>query len=66
LQKLKRNSDAEKILHPILKSIKEGNFSGKCANGMSKDWKTWKGECWGYEGFLVDGYMVLLACLEEK
>lgn len=66
LQKLKRNSDADKIFHPILKSIKDGNFSGKCANGMSKDWKTWKGECWGYEGFLVDGYMVLLACLGEK
>lgn len=65
LQKLKRNSDAEKIFHPILKSIREGNFNGKCANGMSKDWKTWKGECWGYEGFLCDGYMVLLACLEK-
>ena len=63
LQKLKRNSDVNKILHPILKSIKEGNFNGKCVNGMSKDWKTWKGECWGYEGFLCDGYMVLLACL---
>jgi hypothetical protein len=32
---------------------------------MSKDWKTWNGECWGYEGFLCDGYMVLLACLGE-
>ncbi|MGV8092520.1 MAG: hypothetical protein AB2L24_11730 [Mangrovibacterium sp.] len=66
LKKLKRTSDAELILTPILKSIKEGNFNGKCANGMSKDWKTWKGECWGYEGFLSDGYMVLLACLGEK
>jgi hypothetical protein len=65
LQKLKRNSDVNKILHPILKSVKEGNFNGKCENGMSKDWKTWKGECWGYEGFLCDGYMVLLACLEK-
>jgi hypothetical protein len=65
LQKLKRNQDAQKILFPILKSINEGNFSGKCANGMSKDWKTWNGECWGYEGFLCDGYMVLLACLGE-
>ena len=64
LRKLKRNSDADKILHPILKSISEGNFSGKCANGMSKDWKTWEGECWGYEGFLVDNYLVLLAVIE--
>jgi hypothetical protein len=66
LQKLNRDTEANSILHPILKSVKEGNFSGKCSNGMSKDWKTWKGECWGYEGFLCDGYMVLLACLGEK
>lgn len=65
LQKLKRYQAAQKILHPILKSISEGNFSGSCANGMSKDWKTWNGECWGYEGFLCDGYMALLACLGE-
>ena len=65
LKKLNRNTDADKILHPILKSISEGNFSGKCANGNSKDWKNWKGECWGYEGFLVDNYLVLLACLDE-
>lgn len=66
LKKLNRNSDADKILHPILKSISEGNFSGKCSNGMSKDWKNWKGECWGYEGFLVDNYLVLLACLDKN
>jgi hypothetical protein len=65
LQKLKRNSDVKKLLYPILKSITEGNFNGKCLNGMTKDWKTWKGECWGYEGFLCDGYMVLLSCLGE-
>jgi hypothetical protein len=66
LKKIRRNAEADKILHPILKSIKNGNFSGKCANGMSMDWKTWKGECWGYEGFLCDGYMVLLACINEE
>jgi hypothetical protein len=64
LKKLNRKSDADKILHPILKSISEGNFSGKCSNGMSKDWKNWKGECWGYEGFLVDNYLVLMAAME--
>ena len=66
LQKLDRYTEANNILHPILKSVKEGDFSGRGSNGMSKDWKTWKGECWGYEGFLCDGYMVLLACLGEK
>jgi hypothetical protein len=66
LQKLNRHKEANVILHPILESVTKGDFSGKCSNGMSKDWKTWKGECWGYEGFLCDGYMVLLACLGEK
>jgi len=28
---------------------------------MAKDWKTWSGGCWGYEGFLCDGYLALLA-----
>jgi len=52
----------EKISDGILKSIDEGSFQGSCsAGGMTKDWKTWKGECWGYEGFLCDGYQVLLA-----
>ena len=66
LKKLNRIAEANKILNPILKSISEGNFSGRCEGGNSKDWKTWKGECWGYEGFLVDNYLVLLACLNEK
>jgi hypothetical protein len=46
--------------------MREGNFQGRCNNGRSKDWKTWTGECWGYEGFLVDNYMFLLAVLERN
>jgi hypothetical protein len=64
LKKLKRKADVDMILNPILKSIGDEKFSGKCSNGMSNDWKTWNGECWGYEGFLSDGYMVLLAAAE--
>jgi hypothetical protein len=66
LQKLNRKADAERILLPILDGIDKGRFDGRCENGMSKDWKTWTGECWGYEGFLCDGYMVLFAGLEEN
>ncbi len=66
LQKLGREKDADAILLPLLKSMSEGNFQGRCANGRSKDWKTWSGECWGYEGFLVDNYMFLLAVLNQK
>ncbi len=44
----------------ILEGINKGDFQGFCGI-MAKDWKTWQGECWGYEGFLCDGYLVLLA-----
>ena len=33
---------------------------------MSKDWKTWGGECHGYEGFLDDNYYALLAVLDRE
>lgn len=50
------------IADGILKGIDAGDFQGFCAPGeMTKDWKTWNRECWGYEGFLCDGYLVLLA-----
>ncbi|MET0391685.1 MAG: hypothetical protein ABW019_01035 [Chitinophagaceae bacterium] len=66
LQKLKRKKDADAIMLPMLKSMSEGNFQGRCANGRTRDWKTWSGECWGYEGFLVDNYLFLLAVLEKE
>jgi hypothetical protein len=66
LQKLGRKKDADTILLPLLKSMSEGNFQGYCSNGKTKDWKTWKGECWGYEGFLVDNYMFLLTVLNQS
>jgi hypothetical protein len=66
LQKLNRKKDADMILLPLLKSMTEGGFQGRCAdNGRTKDWKTWSGECWGYEGFLVDNYMFLLCVLTQ-
>ncbi len=66
LQKLNRKKDADMILLPLLKSMSEGGFQGRCAdNGRTKDWKTWTGECWGYEGFLVDNYLFLLCVLTQ-
>ena len=54
--------EAEEIFMAIMGSYKEGSFQGNCeGSDMTKDWKTWKGECWGYEGFLVDNYIALLA-----
>ena len=40
-------------------------FKVRAANGHSKDWRTWKGECWGYEGLLVDCYLPLLAVFDD-
>lgn len=55
-----------RIAEGILEGINSGAFQGSCSEGvMTKDWKTWSGECWGYEGFLCDGYLVLLALNPE-
>jgi hypothetical protein len=60
------NEQLQQITEGILAGIDAGEFQGSCsAGGMTKDWKTWKGECWGYEGFLCDGYLVLLALNPE-
>jgi hypothetical protein len=64
LFKLDRKIDVNRILFPLLKGFEEGNFQGMCDNGMTKDWRGWDGECWGYEGFLVDNYWGLLAVAE--
>jgi hypothetical protein len=65
LFKLGRKKDAEKILIPLLRGYEKGIFQGECDNGMTKDWRTWNGECWGYEGYLVDNYWTFLAIAEE-
>jgi len=66
LYKLDRIQDGDRILFPILKSIAAGGFQGRGPNGHTYDWKTWDGTPRGYEGFLVDSYMVLAAALERR
>jgi len=66
LYRLNMREDADSILLPMLESFKNGDFEGQCPGSkMTKDWKTWTGECWGYEGFLVDNYLALLAVLDH-
>ena len=60
LQKAGMKSEFNKVSDGILLGINKGDFQGFCEL-MAKDWKTWSGECWGYEGFLCDGYLALLA-----
>jgi hypothetical protein len=57
--------EAKKIFHPMLKSYEVGTFQGVDENGKSRDWKNWNGEGNGYEGFLVDGYLGLIAVEDD-
>ncbi len=66
LYDLGRIEEADKMLFPMLDAFAKGDFQGRCDNGMSKDWRTWDGICWGYEGFLADNYYTLLATLDRQ
>lgn len=66
LYDLGRIQDGDRILFPMLDSFAKGDFQGFGDNGMSKDWKTWNGQCHGYEGFLNDNYYALLAVLDRE
>ncbi|MEO6963610.1 MAG: hypothetical protein ABIY90_16685, partial [Puia sp.] len=60
--KVGMKKEAEEIFMSMMDSYKDGSFDGYCeGSSRSKDWKDWKGACWGYEGFLVDNYLALLA-----
>ncbi len=66
LYRLGRRQDADRILFPILLAFEKGAFQGWGPNGRSYDWKRWDGTPKGYEGFLADGYMTLLAVLSRQ
>lgn len=65
LCQLGRMQDARRIFHPMLAGYGRGEFQGFGENGMSRDWRDWRGGCHGYEGLLVDNYYTLLAVLDE-
>ena len=65
LYQLGRVEDARRIFHPMLKGYAQGEFQGFGENGMSRDWRDWKGGCHGYEGLLVDNYHALMAVLDD-
>ncbi len=65
LYSLGRVEDARRIFYPMLDSFSAGEFQGFCSDGKSKDWRDWSGGCHGYEGLLCDGYLTLLAVLDD-
>ncbi len=66
LYDLGRIQNGDRILFLMLVSFAKGDFEGFGDNNMSKDWKTWDGECHGYEGFSNDNYYALLAVLDRE
>ncbi len=59
--------EAEMMLMPMLESYRNGDFQGHCpGSNKTKDWKSWDGDCWGYEGFLADNFLTLLAVIDQK
>jgi len=65
LYQLGETGKGDKILMPMLDAFTRQGFSGHAPNGMTYDWKDWHGNAYGYEGFLVDNYYVLLAVLDR-
>ena len=65
LYQLGEKQKGDKILMPMLASFERQGFSGRAPDGLTYDWKDWKGGAHGYEGFLVDNYYALLAVLDQ-
>ena len=66
LRELGRHQEAESILFPMLKAFEDGKFQGRAPNGLTYDWTDWDGNPHGYEGLLVDNYLVLLAAMPDN
>jgi len=67
LYKLGRQEEADRILFPILKSFNQCRFQGTGGNdNETNDWRAWDGTPWGYEGLLVDNYLVVKAVLVRQ
>ena len=49
----------------MLGSFAAGSFQGVEGNGKSRDWKIWRGEANGYEVYLVDGFLALIAVEDD-
>jgi hypothetical protein len=61
LHRVAMHAEADGLTAALLGSVGQGAFRGEGRPGFTRDWKAWDGTCWGYEGFLADGYLMLLA-----
>jgi len=65
LYRLGEREQADRILFPMLQAFSKEEFSGRAPNGLTYDWRDWKGGAHGYEGMLVDNYYAFLAVLDR-
>ncbi len=64
LYKLGRKEQADRLLLPILNSFNLCRFQGTGSEEkLTNDWRAWDGTPHGYEGLLVDNYLVVKAVL---
>jgi hypothetical protein len=67
LYDLGRREEADRILLPMLAGFDRNDFEGRDpVTNRSRDWKSWDGAAFGYEGYLADNYYALLAVLARE
>ena len=57
---------ADEILLPLLGAFDRNDFEGRDFLDRAKDWKSWDGAAFGYEGYLADNYYALLSVLARE
>ena len=65
LYDLGRREEADRILWPMLGAFDRNEFEGRDINSRSKDWKSWDGAPFGYEGYLVRQLLHPLGLLDR-
>jgi hypothetical protein len=63
---LGRSKQADEILLPLLGAFDRNDFEGRDFLGRGKEWKSWDGAPFGYEGYLTDNYYALLSVLARE
>jgi hypothetical protein len=61
-----QRKQADEILLPMLGAFDRDEFAGRDFLDRSKDWKSWDGAAFGYEGYLGDNYYALLSVLARE
>jgi hypothetical protein len=59
-------NEYKRVSADLLYGINNGVFQGYVSKDKTNDWRKWNGESWGYEGYLCDGYLALMAIFEKQ